>query len=157
MLEIEERMCRRELPLTAGCRVGEVRESGVEMVPLVLCQTQSLLLHSHQVLLRLVGVSVSSCRPVLKTIGSPGDPPGRWPGTGEACLPGELAILVEDPRTELALGRFKYMSSCRHIEKDMIELVVHFGKQASWLTVSVVDIIDAPAVVQDLFPSHLHF
>ena len=55
MLEIEERMCRRELPLTAGCRVGEVRESGVEMVPLVLCQAQSLLLHSHQVLLRLVG------------------------------------------------------------------------------------------------------
>ena len=77
MLEIEERMCRRELPLTAGCRVGEVRESGVEMVPLVLCQAQPLLLHRHQVLLRLVGVSVSSRRPVLKTIGSPGDPPER--------------------------------------------------------------------------------
>ena len=49
--------------------------------------------------------SVSSRRPVLKTINSPGDPPERWPGTGGACLPGELAILVEDPRTELALGR----------------------------------------------------
>ena len=49
------------------------------------------------------------------------------------------------------------MPSCRHIEKDMIELVAHFGVQAISLTLSVVDIIDAPAVVQDLFPSHLDF
>ena len=47
------------MPLTAGGGVGEVGECRVEMVPLVLSQAQSLLLHSNQLLLRLFVVLVS--------------------------------------------------------------------------------------------------
>ena len=41
------------MPLTACGGVGEVGECRVEMVPLVLSQAQSRLLHSHQLLFRL--------------------------------------------------------------------------------------------------------
>ena len=107
-------------------------EGRVEVVPLVLGEAQPRLLHRHQLLLRLE-VLLGSDQVLAKHVllqGSPFQP----------------RIL----RLNLLWGN---TCSARTIwlKLRINNLIVAFK-----LTLSVVDIIDAPTVVQDLLPTHLN-
>ena len=126
-----------ERSLTAGGGVGEMGEGRVEVVPLVLGEAQSRLLHRHQLLLRLE-VLLSSDQVLAKHVLLQGSPfQSRilrlnllW---GNTCSAGTIWFkdLLIWCLTNILIVAFK-------------------------LTLSVVDIIDAPTVVQDLLPTHLN-